>query len=197
MSLMVPEESKDLNSRRSLDDEIELMADRTLGDVVYLAEGKNPRIGFPKHYSANATTFLVARLFTDAVFNQDIRAIQNIINRIDGGLPKDTDVDQCQTKFGDCINELLGYPLDQRHRISPDDSIMMAMCKSLYDIATQDIYWNEEKQMKIRKPPTDKKNERDAAMRMILDRAGGRKTHMEKIAEKESPKIAGWISDLM
>lgn len=190
-------ESKAQLERRSLDDEIEIMADRTLGDVIYLAEGKDPRIGFPKHYSANATTFLVARLFTDAVFNQDIRAIQNIVNRIDGGLPKDTDVTQYQTKFGDCINELLTYPLDARHRISPDDSIMMAMCKSLYDIATQDIYWNEEKQVKVRKPPTDKKNERDAAMRMILDRAGGRKTHMEQAKEIEIPKVAGWIEALM
>lgn len=166
-----------------------------MGEVVTIAEGRRPRVGFPKSNEANAATYLVARLFTDAVFNQDIRSIMTIINRIDGGLPKDVDKENYQTEFGDCINELLTMKEVERLKVMPDDSVMMAMCKSLYDLAVQDIYWDGNKG-RMRKPTTEDKNSRDTAMRIILERAGGRKTVTPVVEQKEELETADWIKNL-
>lgn len=78
----------------------------------------------------------------------------------------------------------------------PEDTVMMALCKSLYFLSVQDIYqWDEEHQ-RFRRPSTDKKNERDAAMRMILERVGGRKTLVAANTQKEDFEVAEWISEL-
>ena len=167
-----------------------------MGRVVMISEHMNPQVRIPYSGSENAAMHLVSRLFTDAVFNQDVRAIQTIINRIDGGLPKDVDLSSYQTYFGDCINQLLALTDGERLKVTPEDSVMMALCKSLYDIATEDIYWDPER--KVRKKPSDtKKQQRDNAMRMILERAGGRKTMSPVTKEKEEIELAGWIKGFM
>jgi len=143
----------------------------------------------------NASDFLVSRLFTDAVFSQDIRSIQLIINRIDGGLPKDTEVDYYQTEFGDCLNEIMGMTRTEQLTIEPDDTVMMALCKSLFQLATQDIYWDSEK-LRSRRPSDSMKKERDAALRMVLERTGGRKTMSAVTKEAEDVEIAPWIAEL-
>lgn len=135
-------------------------------------------------------------MFTDAIFNQDIRSITHIINRIDGGLPKDCDIDKYQTLFGDCINEVLALEDAKRLLITPDDTVMMAMCKSLYDLAVQDIYWDPTKKRPINRPSTDKKQERDNAMRIILERVGGRKTLSSVPELKEDVEVADWVKSL-
>ena len=164
-----------------------------MGDVVSIAEGNRIMIGAAG--GRNASDFLVARLFTDAVFSQDIRSIQLIINRIDGGLPKDVDVDRYKTEFGDCLNEIMGMEDGMQLMVMPEDTVMMAMCKSLFQIATQDIFWDSEK--KRRRHPSDSvKKERDAAMRMVLERTGGRKTLASLPQTTEDVEIAGWIARL-
>lgn len=143
----------------------------------------------------NAADFLVARLFTDAVFSQDIRAIQLIVNRIDGGLPKDVDVSRYKTEFGDCLNEIMGMRSEEQFKVKPDDTVMMALCKSLYLLATQDIYWDRERK-RSRRPSDSQKKDRDAALRMVLERTGGRKTIAALPAETEDVEIASWIKAL-
>lgn len=169
------------------------MAGQRMGDVVATAEGNRIMIGMAG--SRNAADFLVSRLFTDAVFSQDIRAIQLIINRIDGGLPKDVDVDRYQTEFGDCLNEIMRMTDGEQTMVSPDDTVMMALCKSLYHLATQDIYWDPEK-LRKRNPSDSMKKERDSALRMVLERTGGRKTLASVPQQKEEVEIAGWIAEL-
>lgn len=165
-----------------------------MDQVVSLSEnGCYKLIRFPQN--ENAAMFLISRLFTDAVFNNDIRAIQLIINRIDGGLPKDCEVANFQTQFGDCLNEVLNFSDSQMCKVYPSDSVMMALCKSLFVIATQDIYWDYERKRPC-KPSTQRKQERDAAMRMILERVGGRKTLLAKQAETVSVSDADWIKNL-
>lgn len=164
-----------------------------MGEVVSIAEGNRWTIGMIG--GGNASDFLVSRLFTDAVFSQDIRSIQLIINRIDGGLPKDTEVAMYQTEFGDCLNAIMVMEKNEQLMVLPTDTVMMAMCKSLFQIATQDIYWDHEKQRR-RRPSDSAKKERDAAMRMILERTGGRKTLSSIPVKHEEIEIAGWISEL-
>lgn len=164
-------------------------------DVVTLVEGKKMNIGFP-HGNKNAAMYLVGRIFTDAVFNQDIRAIQLIINRIDGGLPKDTELDNYQTLFGDCLAKVMATTDGTQLKVMPHDTVMMALCKSLYSIATADIYWSDELKRK-RKPTEAEKKDRDTALRMVLERTGGRKTLQPvHIEEERKIDVAPWIKQL-
>lgn len=84
-------------------------------------------------------------------------------------------------------------------KVFPDDSVMMALCKSLYDIAVNDIYvkWDESLKCFVPNKPTDtQKKERDAALRMVLERIGGRKTMNAKEIEIEEVEVAPWIAQL-
>ena len=164
-----------------------------MGDVVSLSEGNRFTIGMAG--GQNASDFLVARLFTDAVFSQDIRSIQLIINRIDGGLPKDVEVSRYQTEFGDCINEIMKMTQEDQMKVKPTDTVMMALCKSLFNLATQDIFWDHEHH-RAKRPSDSVKKERDAAMRMILERAGGRKTLAAVPPKHEDVEIVDWIAQL-
>lgn len=152
-----------------------------MAQVVHKNEWGNPRIGDISD-DPNAKSYLVAQMFTDAVFNQDIRVISTIINRIDGGLPKDSEVDNYQTLFGDCMNEVLSLTSGEQLKVLPSDTVMMALCKSLFDIATTDIYHevksdkNGNKWSRRVNPSTERKQARDSALRLVLERAGGRKT---------------------
>lgn len=173
------------------------MARLPLGEVVFVAEGGRKGIGPDSHDGTkNAAMFLVCRLLTDAVFSQDIRAIQLIINRIDGGLPKDTEVDDYRTQFSDCLEALMRSTRSEQLSVQPSDTVMMGICKALFSLATQDIYWNERTGTMRRRPPTDLKQERDAAMRIILERLGGRKTLVMDKKETESIEDADWIASL-
>lgn len=183
-------------SGATVDSLIARMANAKLGDVVMAAEGMRPGVGPDSHEgSENAAMYLVCRLFTDAIFSQDIRAIQLIINRVDGGLPKDTEVNDYQTQFSDCLNEVMKLDLKTQSKVLPSDTVMMGLCKSLYSLATQDIYWNYSTG-KMRRPSVAEKQERDAALRMVLERTGGRKTLVVASKEKEQIEQADWLSSL-
>jgi hypothetical protein len=170
-------------------------------DVVYRSEHGIPRVGAGAGSLSDAKSYLASQMFTDAVFNQDIRVIATIIGRIDGGLPKDTEVAEWQTLFGDCMNEVLEMTSGVQLKVMPDDTVMMALCKSLYDIATTDIYhemrsdkhgntWSR----KVN-PSTEKKQARDSALRLVLERAGGRKTTTPvKTKELAEVTVASWVT---
>lgn len=179
----------------TVDEQIARMANSRMSDVVRTAEGMRPRISPDSHSQASAATYLVCRLFTDAIFSEDIRAIQLIINRVDGGLPKDVEVDDYQTQFSDCLNRIMAVTDGSQLKVMPDDTVMMALCKALYALATQDIYWDPKKG-KMRRPSTDRKQERDAALRMVLERTGGRKTLVVANQVKEDVEEADWLSAL-
>ena len=173
------------------------MAHLPMSDVVYRSEHDLPRISAGER---TARAHLASQMFTDAVFNQDIRVIQTIINRIDGGLPKDTEVDEYQTLFGDCMNQVLAMTTADQVKVSPEDSVMLALCKSLFDIAQRDIYHEMKsdehgnKWARKRKPSTEEKQARDSALRLILERAGGRKTAIPKKPEtRDEVVMAPWI----
>lgn len=159
-----------------------------------ISEGNRPYIGTANGKQSMAS-FLVSRLFTDAIFNQDIRTIQLIINRIDGGLPKDTDMDGYQTLFSDCFNEIMQMEHADQIKLLPDDTVMMALCKSLYQLSVQDIYWDETAHVP-RRPSVEKKQERDSALRMVLERTGGRKTIPVNSTKCEELEDADWVAML-
>lgn len=166
-----------------------------MGEAVLIAEGGHPKIGIPYGFrDSTATAFLVARLFNDAVFNSDIYAIQTIVNRIDGTPPADEDIGDYRTLFGDCIQEVLDSNDADKLTVYPKDTVMMALCKSLYDMAVRDIY--HDPNGKPIKPTAEVKRERDSAMRMILERVGGRRTRTGSVKERLEVESAGWIAEL-
>jgi hypothetical protein len=171
-----------------------------MSQVVYRSEYGTPRITGVTGGLADALSHLTSQMYTDAVFNQDIRVIQTIINRIDGGLPKDTEVDEYQTLFGDCMNRVLSMTSGEQLKVLPDDTVMMALCKSLYDLATADIYHEIKsdkygnKWSKKINPSTERKQARDSALRLVLERSGGRKTAIPAPRADVVPVVeAGWI----
>jgi hypothetical protein len=83
----------------------------------------------------------------------------------------------------------------ERLKVKPDDTVMMALCKALYALSVQDIYWDSERG-RMRRPSTDKKQERDSALRMVLERTGGRKTLVATREVREEVEEADWISAL-
>lgn len=177
------------------------MAHLQMSQVVYQNEYGVPRLGGD---SPNARGHLVSQMYTDAVFNQDIRVIQTIINRIDGGLPKDTEVHSYQTLFGDCMNDVLEMTQGSQLKVVPEDTVMMALCKSLYDIATTDIYHeiksdkHGNRWSKKITPSTERKQARDSALRLVLERAGGRKTAiLAAVDTREEVLVADWIQQAL
>lgn len=191
-----------LTKNLNLDEEIKNFAHQPMANVVYQNEFGIPRLGL-KNSEQNAKQWLAAQMYTDAVFNQDIRVIQSIINRIDGGLPKDVDVNSYQTLFGDCMNEVLSMDVGMQLKVLPTDSVMMALCKSLFDLAASDIYHSIKtlssgEQVSVKKKPSaEQKQAKDAAQRMVLERAGGRKS--ATLVAKTTSKVeeADWIKGVL
>lgn len=179
----------------TLDSMIEIMAHQPIANVTARQEETDRRfiVAMNKELGTNsAGSLFVCRIFTDAVFNEDIRCIQTIINRLDGGLPKDSEIGLYKSYFSECIRDLLSQPEELRFAVNPNDSVMMAIAKSLYNIACEDIYYDYEKDRKVR-PSDTKKQLRDNAMRMILERSGGRKTKVEIQEEAEEVVLPAWL----
>lgn len=137
-------------------------------------------------------------MFTDAIFSQDIRTIELIINRIDGGNPRDDQVASMQTLFGDSINEVLDIEDPTLLRVTPDDTVMMALCKALYDLAAQDIYHQTDEDGNIhnKKPSAEVKKSHEAALRIVIERSQGRKTTPVLVEEKAQIGTADWLLSL-
>ena len=137
-------------------------------------------------------------MFTDAIFSQDIRTIELIINRIDGSNPRDNQVSSLQTLFGDTLNEILLETDATRLKVTPQDTVMMALCKSLYDLAQQDIYHTitDDGDIKTCKPSTEVKKSHEAALRIVIERSQGRKTTPVMVEERTQIGTADWLLSL-
>lgn len=137
-------------------------------------------------------------MFTDAIFAQDIRTIELIINRIDGGNPRDDQMSSLQTLFGDTINRILEIENPVDLRVTPDDTVMDALCKSLYDLAVQDIYHEEDEEgnVKSKRPSAETKKSHEAALRIVIERSQGRKSTPTLVEELPEIQEADWLLSL-
>ena len=183
-------------NERSLDDQILEMARSKMGQVVRMADTV-PRAEFPTGARC-AAQHLVSRMFTDAIFSQDIRTIEVIINRIDGSNPRDDQMSSLQTLFGDAINRILEIEDPQELKVTPDDTVMDALCKSLYDLAAQDIYHEEDDEgnIKDKRPSAEVKKSHEAALRIVIERSQGRKTTPTLVEDIPEIGEADWLLSL-
>ena len=156
-----------------------------------------PKAEYPNG-AKTAGQHLISRMFTDAIFAQDIRTIEVIINRIDGGNPRDDQMSSLQTLFGDAINRILEIEDPRELKVTPDDSVMDALCKSLYDLAAQDIYHEEDEEgnIKNKRPSAETKKSHEAALRIVIERSQGRKTTPTLVEELPEIKKADWLLSL-
>lgn len=156
-----------------------------------------PRAEFPTGARC-AAQHLVSRMFTDAIFSQDIRTIEVIINRIDGSNPRDDQMSSLQTLFGDAINRILEIEDPRELKVTPDDTVMDALCKSLYDLAAQDIYHEEDDEgnIKNKRPSAEVKKSHEAALRIVIERSQGRKTTPTLVEDIPEIGEADWLLSL-
>ena len=183
-------------SQKSLDQQFLAMARSKMGNVVRMAD-TIPRAEYPNG-AKTAGQHLVSRMFTDAIFAQDIRTIELIINRIDGGNPRDDQMSSLQTLFGDTINRILEIENPSDLRVTPEDTVMDALCKSLYDLAVQDIYHEEDDEgnIKSKRPSAETKKSHEAALRIVIERSQGRKSTPTLVEELPEIKEADWLLSL-
>jgi len=185
---------REATNERSLDEQFLRMAKSKMGSVVRMADTV-PRAEYPTG-AKTAAQHLVSRMFTDAIFSQDIRTIELIINRIDGNNPRDDQMSSMQTLFGDTLNEILQIENPTELRVTPEDTVMSALCKALYDLAASDIYHEVDKEtgeVRTRKPSTEAKKSHEAALRIVIERSQGRKTTPTLIEEAPEIGEADWL----
>jgi hypothetical protein len=115
----------------------------------------------------NFKEFFVSRLIADAIFARDIRIIKQLINRIDGASPKDTDKGLFKTRLSDVLDVILNYTDNKQLEIQPGDMPILAIGKVVAFLALQ-----SSKSLRT----TEARNVKNAAVEIILDRCGGRKT---------------------
>lgn len=188
---------REATNERSLDEQFLRMAKSKMGSVVRMADTV-PRAEYPTG-AKTAAQHLVSRMFTDAIFSQDIRTIELIINRIDGNNPRDDQMSSMQTLFGDTLNEILQIENPTELRVTPEDTVMSALCKALYDLAASDIYHEVDKEtgeVRTRKPSTEAKKSHEAALRIVIERSQGRKTTSTLIEEAPEIGEADWLLSL-
>lgn len=139
----------------SLDDYLTgLCLTSTVGDIVRMREN-----------SANMRALFCANLIFNAIFDNDIGAINQIVNRIDGAIPDKKNRDNYANLMGQAIEDVLDYPKAEQVCIYPDDWTIIGLAKRVIQTSCQEVGKN----------PIAKK-ERNQAAEMVLNRTGGRRS---------------------
>jgi len=147
-----------------------------MSQIVTMAEREAPSAG----------AALVSQLIVDAGIVGDIRFIKQLIGRLDGGSPLDTELEHYRTEFGDTLNMLLQATSNAELEADPNDLAITFICKKIIQIALEPSW-------KLR--DVESKNRKDAAVGIILDRCGGRKTTPAKDPKAISYEEPDWVTE--
>lgn len=133
--------------------------------------------------SENARSYLVDTLIIDAIMGHDIELIDKLVHRIDGAVPKEDKYDQYANLFGRALDHVLDLPLDDQLTIAPTDNVLIALAKTTVFIALTSPS-NSVQKMK----------QKHAAVDMVFDRTGGRKTEPRMIEAVTTYKKPSWMT---
>lgn len=133
--------------------------------------------------SENARNYLVDSLIIDAVFGQDIELIDKIVHRIDGLTPKESNYDQYANLFGHAIDTVLEYKYSEQMTLNPDDPMLIAMAKVTVYIALTAPSNNVQKM-----------KQKHAAIDMVFDRVGGKKSEPRMLETVTQYKDPSWMT---
>jgi len=131
---------------------------KTIGEILKIHET-----------ATNAKALFVSHLIFDAVFNYDIQALKQIVNRVDGSVPDSQKRRHYANIFGDALEDVLAYTDKSQLKIQPDDYVIIAMAKVCVWVSMSDPGNNAQK-----------RKDKNDAIQMILERTGGRKSEPTK-----------------
>lgn len=119
---------------------------------------------------ANSTTekYWLSHVIRDAIAQKDIKAIQTIATRLDGGIPDKKDRKKYANYIGSFLDDVMKLPIDEVRILRYEDPVFMALAKAIFHISLQ--------------VPSDSQAARDKniAIEMIFDRCGGRRAEPTK-----------------
>ena len=160
---------------KTLDDYLtDVCLGKSLGEIVKAFET-----------ATSAKAYWVASLFVDAIFNKNINAIQQIITRVDGLVPADSERESYANILGDAIEDVMSYADYRDIQVRPDDPAIIGLAKAVYVISVMDVGSNYAK-----------KKDKALAVDMILSRTGGRKTAPTKLLQDTKYVEPEWARKL-
>lgn len=171
-----------VNGWSTLDDYLTtLCLDRTMGQI-YESRDK----------AHNVRSYFGSALLFTAVFEHDIGLLEEIIKRIDGTVPDKDERDGYANLIGGALEDVMDQPIGDQQKISPDDTAIIAMAKTILWIATQDSV--EKSDGSFRGLNSQEKKDRQKAVEIVLSRTGGRRSEPVKeitLIEYQDPD---WMS---
>lgn len=130
--------------------------------------------------------YLSLSLVRDAIIDLDVDAIEQIVRRVDGTVPAETERGKCANLLGDAIEDILAYDdIAQIMRFTPDEPVIIMMAKALYIIAVRPCGKDRQK-----------RKDKAKAMDMIFERTGGRKVEPTKAVIENKYDDPDWMKGL-
>lgn len=171
---IVPTNGSNWDRPGSLDEYITgLCLDKTFNDIIKLRES-----------APNARAFYAATLIFNAVMEEDIGAIYEIIERIDGTVPTKQDREKYANLIGDALEDVM----DKNVAIVGfdfSDVVIIAIAKTILYVATMECGRNP-----------NKKKDRQKANEIVLKRTGGRRSEPVKEAIAIEYVEPDWMYEL-
>jgi len=141
--------------------------------------------------SNNLRDYTAYRMVALAMIEQDVDAIMQIIDRIDGPSPEDKDRDGCCNYFGSAIEDVLDLPatvLDGQTvpvylSIAPTDPAIVALAKVV-------IAWAN---APVNESNIQKRKQRNLAQKVVLERCGGKRLEPVKQDQMSLVQPKKWI----
>lgn len=125
--------------------------------------------------------YWLSHIIRDAIAQMDIKAIQTIATRLDGGIPDKKNRDKYANYIGSFIDDVLKLPVDEVRMLRYEDPVFVALAKAIVHISLQ--------------VPKDSQAARDKniATEMIFDRCGGRVPEPTKTTEEVAYIEPKWM----
>jgi len=129
--------------------------------------------------------FWITSLIWNAVFEKDIDAIEQIVSRVDGGIPDAKERDLYANYFGAALDDVLSLTDSGQCHLFPDDPVIIALAKCAVAISLTPAADNVQ--------AIKAKNK---AIALIFDRAEGRKSAPVARSEIVSFTDPAWMKGL-
>jgi len=123
------------------------------------------KMNMMREMAVNVRTQFVGAIVCNAVFEMDVDAMAQIVERIDGLVPAEGERDNYANILGDALEQVLALPVGPQACVYEDDPAIIAIAKVLVYISMQPCGNNQAK-----------RKSRARAIEMVLKRVGGKKT---------------------
>lgn len=133
----------------------------------------------------NARHYFAARLICNAVFEQDIDILNEIVKRIDGAVPDKDDRTLFANLLGDAIEDVLDRETADQMSLDPDDPTIIALAKVVVWMAVRSVGNN-----------VQAKKDRHKAASIVLDRTGGKRSEPVRDVVKLDYVEPDWMKGL-